>query len=384
MSVGKSGRHVVSTEEFFIENTWRCDSCGHTNRGRDMRCVECGSPKEDRPKEQYAVPSPETVPRVESPDLVRLATSASHWECPSCQSEQRSLNNMCKECGNYRYGEPPAPATPCAPEGAVSVPEVVRPARVFNAPMSDFSMPEDYSLKKPSSGRLRYIIGGGAAFALVALVVWLFTPHDRTTSVAAIAWKHTEVMEQRQQHHGSGWGARADAFNKRCERRKKGTEDCHPHDCNPHSESYDCNPYDCRCSTSTSCSDQKNGFSKCSKSTSCDTCYKTCSKTVYDTCYDQCDVFDDWCEYDYYTWDEVATKSESGTVHDERWPDLASRPDDQRVVRSASYQVRFQSGTDTWNYTPANLGEFQRYNRGAAWLVQVNYAGQVWPQRLLP
>jgi len=367
----------MGDEVFYVEDKWQCSSCGHTNRGRDMRCEKCGSPKEGH--EQY-IPGSASDARVTDSEMLRQARAGRHWECRFCLNDVRDLEaKECTYCGaprdqikavekGYKY---PSASTYEKKTHYVYL-EDANPA----PNKKDLKLAEHFSY-------IAIILSG---IGIVAGLWWLLMPHEKDVAVQQLAWSCTKQLQQRETRHGSGWGTPSGSFNETCERRYKGTERCHPHDCNAHQESYSCRPHSCNCtpSCSTSCSSQGNGYSKCTRScsTSCSTCYDTCYRTAYDTCWDDCPVYDNWCEYDYYAWPTIKTLRTQGSKQNFACP-VMKPADLQRVKTSTAFDVKFTDGEEVWSIEPGVLSDFQKYAPNAKWRISVNRAGSVRPLQAL-
>jgi hypothetical protein len=334
-----------------------------------MQCISCGNPKEK--EEKYIVPDPKTAPTVTDPAMLREAAAGSNRPCKFCGSDERTLNNACRNCGanfneeGHQYHEARAPFE-------------------FHSPRA--SNDYDGSLHRESAPRawyhnehtLLFVIGGGLAGLLfIGFMLWLFLPSEKEVIVQALYWKHTITLEQRNTLHAEDWRSDMDstAFNTRCENRLKTHENCHPHNCNPHSVDHQCNPHNCECEEN--CPENENGYAECT--TTCNTCYDNCPEIEYDTCYDQCPVYEDWCSYDYYKWIPIKTEYRDGTDHNESWPNLTAQGETERLRNATEYLVTFTREQAEWKYSPKTLEEFRRYYLGDPWTIKVNHAGQVWP-----
>ncbi len=359
-----------------VENSWKCDSCGNSNFGRFMACQQCGSPKEKH--EVDVVPS--SGPAVVDPELLRLAAQKANWICEFCGGQVRDEHGKCvKNCGAPKPLLPPLPVPiKFQSVGRHEVTSVLPRKRAREAIESLPPVPPKRSMEKPL-----YVGAAVAVFTgLTWLGIWLFASHEEIAKVTALEWTYRQDLRQRTTLHGEDWGSPAGAFNISCHSKFYGTENCHPHDCRPHSVSYECNCTSYSCNCRQSCRDNGNGFSTCSEScSSCQRC-QSCSRTEYDTCYDQCDVFKQWCSYDYYQWPVIATRTTTGSSHDERWGELEAEGPLQRLDKSEQYTVTFVAA-ETWKYRPSSLAEFRYFNSGVSWRILVNRFGSVQPQRAL-
>lgn len=421
-------------KSWIVENTWKCDSCGHTNKGRHMKCQNCGSPKEKH--EKYDTSKNLTAPAVTDTKLLEQAKAGKNWECSYCGGSVRNLFDECAMCGGPKTESAKAKTEDgvicsvcCNPgcSGICEAPVEVRPGVRLDDTMPGlqeaFSTPTEPEREfVPNTGGYRsapehkkvepavssyqnrryeddidvskfrsrnwkpFIVAAmilAAILSIVGLAVFIFMPHEEYVIVADTQWVYLAHLQQRESRSGSGWDETvpAGAFNESCHTRQRGTRDCNPYQCNPHQRSYSCNPHECSCHTS--CSDLGNGYSSCSET--CSTCYDTCYETEYDTCYEQCPVYDDWCTYNYYAWPTIHTERETGHDHNMREPILNTHPNPpapQRVVREHRFSVTFGGEEETWTYTPESVADYNRFERGARWLIEVNHAGGVYPQHI--
>lgn len=431
---------------WIVENTWTCSSCGEKNRGRDMECKACGSPKEKH--EKYDTSGNLTAPAVTDPDLLKKAKAGANWQCKFCLYDNRDLVDECESCGAGRYDteeeeHPPvvkftskASLRPDVVEaldrgvmtneqmeellratGADAAVAKVVPDRKFKG--GSYREPPEVEEVEPAPEPDRFeeaealharmhwehrkaqlkkatpwIAGALAIAAVVGALVWTFMPHEIEVDVADTSWTHTRLLQQRRQNHGSGWDETvpAGAFDQSCSRRFRTTERCNPHDCNCRQVTDYCSRQ-CNCRTvaptcRTTCSDNGNGFSTCSEScsgggTTCDTCREPCgSHEECSTCWDECDVYDQWCEYEYYDWPTIDREVTRGHGPQTHWGErlVVDESRHQRIRQEAAYVVTFTDGEERWTIHPETLAAFRRYERGERWLIEVNHAGQVWPE----
>jgi len=271
-----------------VENTWECDSCGSSNRGRHMKCQNCGNPKENH--EKYDTTDNHNAPAVTDSALLAQANAGKNWECQYCGGSVRNLHGECNVCGG--------PKTKSIN---------------FSQPHGQLSNEQLSNKGRGSKGYQRslviFCLVVGTIMSIIGLAVFLFLPHDEQVSVMNTEWVYTSNLQQRSTKTGSNWDENvpAFAFNRVCHTKQRSTRNCRPYDCNPHQVKYDCNPHDCRCSTT--CRDNRNGYSACSET--CSTCYDSCYRIEHDTCYHQCPVNDEWCSYNYYEWSTIHTETRS-------------------------------------------------------------------------
>ncbi|NIT79603.1 MAG: hypothetical protein GWN58_33135 [Anaerolineae bacterium] len=365
-------------EVWYIENTWTCTTCQHKNPGRYMNCQGCGARREAGVQDEMPA-DVDAAPRVTDPEMLRQATAGAHWECEYCGGQTRDLHGNCQNCGGDREDENEKVSERTGEVFELSEPQYVGafPER-RDIPVEP--LPSWWQLHK----RKVYIAGSIAVGlgALTWLLLWLFLPKEVHASVSYTEWRYKEELRQRVTKSGEGWRSSmpSSSFDESCHRRQRGTERCNPHKCNPRQVDYQCRPHECNCTNR--CTPQANGYSKCERV--CSTCYDTCTKTEYETCYDQCPVYEDWCSYKYYEWPIIKEKVTMGYDHKVYWPGLKKTGPNQRIDRYQDYKVKFERKPDRWEYEPRNLHDYRRFKQKDPWLIKVNRAGMVWPQRKLP
>jgi hypothetical protein len=419
-------------KSWIVENKWTCSSCSTGNLGRHMECQNCGSPKEKH--EKYDTSGATTAPAVTDKKMLTQARAGANWTCKYCSNDNRDLYDECEECGADRYAgrrhkvyragrtraqvleerklkaptkEDWAELDRTTAEGlGLSEPE---PRRTFTGggyrTPPKVVMEEDEPLEEPDPSdyvaaplqpslwrrlsrwrptRTQKIVGASVAgvAALASILLWVFLPRMVEARVDSTTWQYTRQLQQRQMNHGTDWDGNmpAGAFNVSCVTRQRGTENCNPHDCNCRSVTDYCSE---TCNCRTVCSDNGNGYSTCSEQ--CSTCRVACgSHQECSTCYDQCPVYDEWCEFDYYTWPTIDREVTHGRGHAVEWGERLvinrEAPHPQRIVQSEHYEVVFVEDEDSWDIEPESLSEYRRYAEGEMWLIKVNRAGQVWPQ----
>jgi hypothetical protein len=387
-----------------VENTWVCTSCQSTQLGRHMKCQQCGSAKEF--DEQDIVPDPTTAATVTDAEQLKQATAGENWQCEYCMGQVRNLHGDCQNCAAKRD-----PANSKMTEIAQLTEAIknspMEPMKVTGEGRKLPNLSNRQAPKKKKPYLFPYLYIGGALL-VVAGAIFLITRPVKAT-VQSIQWRYTTVVHQRQSNHGTGWGTQPESYNVACETKYKGQVQCHPHDCNPHQQSYSCNSrtyqcnprqesYSCNCTSRScncreTCTSNRNGYStcrtSCSTCSSCSTCYRTvystcekhdtCYRTVYDTCYDSCPVYDQWCEYDYYTWPVRDRLKLSGNNHEPQYLDPPPQTDPPlKLERVAEFEVVFIEDGDKKTrlvYNPGTLEQFRKFDVGQHWEVKTGIGG---------
>lgn len=410
---------MTTKRTWVVENKWKCTSCNAENLGRYTECQNCRSAKEKDEADSLSGPG---APAVTDPELLRLANQGANWVCEFCGGQVRNEHNRCvKNCGapreepkvevNTTDGRISVKATGGAQAVGLNVDEdgvkirTSNGGKVTNLVVNGRKVVDDEGNYIPKSPAKTYVpspfgdvstgqrVGIAAAIVgvlgFVGLMIYLFAPWEVDAKVVSISWSYRSDLRQRVQKHTEDWKSdmKSGAFNVTCESKYYDTEDCNPHQCRPHSVSYECNCSSYECNCQQSCTDNKNGFSTCSET--CSTCQRcsTCSRTEYDTCYDQCPVYKPWCSYDYYEWPVIQTLTTSGVTHDEHWPVLEAKGEEQKLDRTENYAVTFidvKNSKESWEVAPRSLGEFQQFEPAQVWRLKVNRLRQATPLRKEP
>jgi len=192
--------------------------------------------------------------------------------------------------------------------------------------------------------KTKVILTGTTIFVTTVLCGWFgwYMGHTRPKpyQVVHTCWVASTYLKVKTLRHDSGWGKPwgSGNFNVKCERRHKGTEDCH-------------------------CYRDTNGWEVCST----------------------CDVYDDWCEWDYYAWPIMDTKEKRGDPDEKPdWILIPYEPPDQRVEMELEFEVLFKSEEGSNRpYLAPSLAELREYTVHEWWEVGINRVGKFVPIQLL-
>lgn len=397
-----------------IEMLWQCSICHHdSNRGlADRYCCNCGHKKDESDVERMPADMSEAAALTGEREL--QAEAGPDWICKYCEANQNQRNRCCGNCGGEKDGTrlvSPAQAELIGREVRedfeAAVRETEEQGRRFDATYkgaataaldrlaeSEAPVSVDQAFREEVMGR-RFRRAGviaalvAAAAALVALGLWLFTPHVVEAKVCQLYWQHDTLIERYSVHPHEGWSPGFDAFDVMPLGLRHHHYD-HVH-VGSHQESYQ-DRYACgeNCSTSpsyTTCSSNGNGTAKCTQhggTRSCSTKY--CSRTAYRTVQDYRDVSRQQLWYAWRAWDWAynRTVTRSGFSRETFWPaegDLRAwlnEGERERSARQASYKVTFADVKDgETHFIRPSAGEFQRYDLGQRYRLKVNVVGSV-------
>lgn len=411
------------SREYFVENKWTCTSCGSVNLGRYLSCQECGNAKDKKEAANETMGGADDAPV--SGNLLERAKAAPHWTCRYCEGQQRDKDGNCVLCGGAKVIEGVQERLRETQRGDRSPrSEIVHDTeehfsvRLTTAPKEEVPPKEISYIPSPADSKARFIrkeearqffrslpdppssilvsaeppgkfksnapiawLGVGGTL-LILFLIWIFVPREFTAKVVSMKWIHMAWYEERQTLHGQGWGSPVGAFNVSCEAKYYGTQRCNPYNCNPHQVSYSCNSYSCNCRTVRSCSNAGNGFSRCSESEKCSTCYRTCYRQEYDTCWRTCPIYKQWCDYAYYEWVRRGERTLSGaSPKTMMWPDIGPLDETHRQLQTPAYIVNFVEGKGSYSYDPGTAEEFSRFEDGQTWICEKRLVGTFKPLR---
>jgi hypothetical protein len=418
----------VAEGEYFVEMLWKCSSCNHRNRGRDLICSACGNPKDGT--EEYEMPG-NTAPTaaVRSPELLNMAQAAPNWRCKFCGSDQRAYDGSCDHCGAGKKLS--AHQTPSAHQQNYHRPGKQRSGR---------------TAQQIGKALIILAVCGMGGSMLMSLVGFLWFSVQRnfnspdnnrvvlprvsnvpdvpkvTTvvedmSVQSVSWRHTIVVDRWRLLTKSGFEAdkpisalQVQSSGQRVHHTDKvsdGYREEHYTETVPdgtRSESYttreSCgqtcttSPRTCR----NKCTSQKNGFAKCTNvctggNRTCRT--KTCTvtktrqvpKTKVVTKTRQIPKFKDVPRYaTWYTWKQWGWGRErsipiSGTTMTVSWPsdkDVALNkgviaPEKERTSKSTFYEVKFvNKAGEIFSHYPKTLEEFTNFPINSSYQIRVH------------
>lgn len=409
--------------EWIIEHDWSCIHCGHTNPGREDKCVNCGKPI-DETHEEIVPRDMSYENRVKDSETIKILSGKPDWICFYCQHRNRAETSKCIECGSEKVkeavssGEDTSPSSSmfddaakpaAAPIKKESVPEKKKQSSPYREPtVTEPPKPQKPDFWARVDEKYKHIVPYlWAAFICILLFFvgkWLYDYYrwiPTTAKVVGVSWGATTEIKTRTIQTGHSWRHNEPryVFNETCHQEISGYHNCNPYSCNPHRESYSCN---CRqvCvpveSCRTVCSSTGRRSSRCrevcSTRNSCRTSCSTCYRTVTDTCYRRCPDYDDMCDYSYPSWRTVQTLTTSGRDHNITYPQtsigLVNCGDDPERNHINNSQIESCKQTEMEftvqfdvpplgirNRNIPNIGEFNNYRLNSTWPAFYNKAG---------
>lgn len=335
----------------YIKLEWTCPNCGTRNPGPEKTCRNCGSPQPENVQFERGADSSLIADEQE----IKQAAAGADIHCGFCGTRNPAGAETCSQCGaDLREGKKresgrviaPAAAAPqqmtCAncgqpnPATALSCANCGAPLPRL-APAAPSLAAGDSKPPGMSSRKKLAIIGGVAAvLALCALAVALLVIPSKTVSAAvqAVAWQTTvSVEEQEEAHYSDQTGSPpSDAYN--VSSRTENEEVCEDRTV-----------------------DTGGGYAE-----------------VQQVCQSESTTY---YSYTVLEWQTVDTLTRQGADLDPAWEDPPITQGQRRGEDQADYTVVFAGEGDTYTYSPDSMAEFQQYEIGSEWQLQLNALGGV-------
>jgi hypothetical protein len=88
-------------------------------------------------------------------------------------------------------------------------------------------------------------------------------------------------------------------------------------------------------------------------------------------------VYEEYCSYSVIEWEVVDTISLSGHDFYPDWPDSSLTTDERMGSRSETYVIYFDANNQDYTYSIDNFEQFQAFEIGSQWNLEVNAIGGV-------
>lgn len=342
----------------YVENEWTCPNCNTRNKGSAKTCENCGAPQPENV--QFELGADRKV--VTDSEKIKAAQAGADIHCAYCGTRNSATAETCIQCGaDLKEGKareagrimqaPPAqPKTikcdNCGTENPSSnsvcvtcgspLPRVAQAQIAAAPPLTRGGLTPAAPLagKKTNNKRNLLMVGGilaCLAVVCIAVIGLFFVPTSSMQgTVADVHWQtNVPVQEIQAVRYSDEQGS-------------------------PPSSAYDVS-----CHTEESCTqrtvDKGNGYSE-----------------VVEDCNDV-----QYCSYTLDEWKTIQTYSLEGNnlrpVYDS--PSIAS---DQRVGdKSEDLTVTFTTDDGNKTYSPDSISEFQQFDVGTTWTLQLNAVGSV-------
>lgn len=394
-------RPVNVTQEYIgtAEAQWTCSSCGtKENPGFSKFCPHCGNPRDS--SETYHAPGDSIVKFKTNEELIEGGIDHEH------SSDQR-----CNYCGYYSK-----PGTNICPYCGAHLADVARTYR--KCPNCDVETNHVVCPQCGETTKLKTATGGRAPgffssvsflndkkniskfisgvwwipfLSLFVIILVAFWPRQPKASVEDAWWVYTVFLEEYKYNHHEGWKPDGDLVGQKQRIHHYETivdgyhTECH--------DSYEVVGYDNVTDTQETCeSVYSHTDVTCYDDGSCDydDVYQTeChseqvshQEPVYgyvERCQEVADthqepVYSTWYSYSVWEWVEIPPVTTSQHDFLPMWPTNYELSDRRRVAgKKEEYYVLLKSvrANESYVYTPANLAEYEKFQPGTLWHVEI-------------
>lgn len=348
----------------YEELQWTCPNCAGINPGAGKTCASCGAPQPDDVKFEQAVRSE----LLEDEAAIARAKVGPDIHCPYCGTRNPGNAEICTQCGGdlvsgeqrtsgdvlgaFKTG--PAQQIPCPNCGAEN-PDTAQTCVQCGGRMQ-LPKPEKPKAAAPPSQAppkkgppvVLFLILAVVCCVAIGLIYLLFFRSETVNgTVSAVGWERSVEIEGLGPVTYSNWDDQipAEAEVSGCQDEIRSVE-AEPQ---PGAEEVCGTPYS---------EDTGGGY----------------AEVVQDCEYH---VYDEYCTYSVIEWAVVDTASVSGNDFYPAWPEPALGADQRLGARTEQYQVIFDADRETYAYSPASFADWQQFEIGSSWNLEVNALGGV-------
>lgn len=335
----------------FVELEWVCPNCDSRNKGSKKTCGSCGAPQPDNVKFQRA--ADEQI--VTDEKSLTAAKAGADIHCGFCGTRNPATAVACSQCGgDLKEGKArqagqllqAAPLLPkvitCGNCGTEN-PGTAQTCKQCGAPLKRESAPVEPPpppAQKPApQKKTNWLILGGIALALVACCVaaiMLFVIPSKSVkgTVVDLQWQTSVPVQEIQavNYSNQSGSAPSDAYNVSCQTQSKEV-----------------------CEEKTV--DQGNGFAE-----------------VVQECHTESKQY---CDYTLDEWTTIQTYTLDGSDNNPVYENPSLTSDQRLGEASESLTVVFSVPDGQKNYSPASVSEFQQFEMGSVWTLNMNAMGGV-------
>ncbi len=335
----------------FVRLEWICPNCGTRNSGPVKTCQNCGAAQPENVKFQRAA---EEVLITDEKEIAAAKVGADIY-CGFCGTRNPADAEACSQCGadlkegKLRQAGEVLKAPPAAPHLAVcpncGSENTAKTDRCSNCGASLISTPPPASVPAANAAarfaankKRNWIALGCAAALLLACCIGafaLFAPSSSTTgTVSRVHWQTSVPLQEVRavQHTNEIGNPPADAYDVSC-----------------HTESRQV------CEEKTI--DKGNGYAE-----KVEECYNE------DTTY---------CNYVLDQWTTIQSYDLEGTDNSPRYANPSYANNQRLGEASTLLQVYFDTSKGVVDYAPKTVAEFQQFEIGSQWTLNMNLLGGV-------
>ncbi|MBI1880993.1 MAG: zinc ribbon domain-containing protein, partial [Chloroflexi bacterium] len=353
-----------------VKLIWNCPNCGSRNPGPQKICSNCGTPQPDNVKFEQ-LPQAELVTDEAE---IGQAKAGADVHCYYCGTRNPVTAKACSQCGadltqaaaresgQILGAHQSGPAQPllcpsCGTPNDPNASKCVQCGAALTQPQEAEPKPAAQPAPAPtqkSSMPLFAIIGGAVLLLVIGACITFLVLSTRTTGtsgqVESVSWTRRILIEQLTPVSGEDWRDEipAGAVVGSCSERQRGAE------------SHDTGQTQEVCGTPYTV-DTGTGFGEVKQD--CET----------EQIYEDVPVYADYCSYTATVWQAVDGPTLTGDDLNPRWPEANLAGLDQREAgREEQYSIVFKTEEKTYTYTTSDANEFQQFQIGSQWTLNVN------------
>ena len=343
----------------YVELEWTCPRCETRNPGTHEFCNGCGGPM----PEDIEFEQPLEEKFIKDAEKIARAKAGPDRHCPYCNARNRGDAKFCGGCGGdlseaalrkagkvigaHRAG--PAGSVHC-PSCNAENPATARSCSACGASLADTRAKSNRKSKAERKPLSRGMSIGLIVFCLVAVVglIMLFTRTKALMGqVQNVSWSRSIPILALGEVQAEAFYDEipVEAEIGSCRLEVHHTQD----DPAPNSEEVCGTPYTV---------DTGSGI----------------GEVVQDCVYE---VYEEYCSYTVLDWIEVDTITATGSDINPYWPTVSLLAGQQEGEGDESYEVVFIADDKRYTYSTENETEFERYEIGSTWTLNVNTLGGV-------
>jgi ribosomal protein L40E len=335
----------------FVELEWVCPNCDTRNKGSKKTCGSCGAPQPENVKFQRA--ADEKV--VTDEKALTAAKAGADIHCGFCGTRNPATAATCSQCGGdlkegkarqagqtLQAAPPPPKAITCGNCGTEN-PGTAQTCKQCGAPLKretpPVQPPPPPASKPAPPKKTNWLLLGGIAAALVACciaAIMLFAIPSKSVkgTVVDLQWQTSVPVQEIRavDYYNKSGSAPSGAYNVSCQTQSEEV-----------------------CEEKTV--DQGNGFAE-----------------VVQECHTESEQY---CDYTLDEWTTIQTYTLDGSDNNPVYENPSVTGDQRLGPTSETLSVVFSIPDGQKTYSPASVSEFQQFEMGSVWTLNMNAMGGV-------
>jgi len=345
---------------------WTCPNCEGINPGPEKTCQACGSPQPEgvsfeQVQDQELLTDDETKAK---------AKAGADTHCPYCEARNPSGSVECAQCGGdlvdgtqrksgrvmgaYKKGQVTQVACPsCGAHNPSTAKTCAQCGSRLSKPAKQQGKPEAVlSSTKDDSGPRKRPIGliiGLVVLCIVVVVIAVLSMKTEAVSgvVDGVEWHRSVEIEIFGPEQHQDW--------------------------------YDDIPQDAEVESCKSEVRSVQSEPAPNSTEICGTPYTVDTGTGLGEVVQDCEyhVYDDFCTYTVMAWQQYDTATLSGNDFYPQWPNPALGKDQRLGAQSENFSIFFDTADGNFTYDIDDSNEFQQFQLGSSWQLNINSFGAV-------